>query len=78
MAIGKATASVLGLATVLAFSGAAGVSAFSYDEAHRRLAATLGWAAMPSPADTVTRTPAGYRAEVHNWELRGHRSRTPV
>jgi hypothetical protein len=35
----------------------------SYDDAHRRLAAALGWAALPSPADTVTRTARGYRAE---------------
>jgi stage II sporulation protein D len=42
---------------------AVGASAYSYDDAHRRLAAKLGWAALPSPADTVVRAPRGWRAE---------------
>jgi hypothetical protein len=33
-----------------------------YDDAHRRLAAELGWAALPSPADRVTRSAGGWRA----------------
>ncbi|HSD29776.1 MAG TPA: hypothetical protein VLL75_20905 [Vicinamibacteria bacterium] len=42
---------------------AAGASAYSYDDAHRRLAAKLGWAALPSPADTVVRAAGTWRAE---------------
>ena len=34
-----------------------------YDDAHRALAAVLGWDALPSPPDRVTRAGAGYRAE---------------
>ena len=34
-----------------------------YDDAHRALAAVLGWDALPSPPDRVTRAAAGYRAE---------------
>jgi hypothetical protein len=34
-----------------------------YDEAHERLAAALGWGAMPSPPERVARTGAGFRAE---------------
>jgi hypothetical protein len=34
-----------------------------YDEAHRALASVLGWDALPSPPDRVTRTAAGFRAE---------------
>jgi stage II sporulation protein D len=33
-----------------------------YDDAHRALATVLGWDALPSPPDRVTRTAAGYRA----------------
>ena len=35
----------------------------SYDEAHARLAAVLGWDALPSPADRVGRAGRGFRAE---------------
>jgi hypothetical protein len=41
-----------------------------YDEAHRRLAAILGWDALPSPADRVVRAPGGFRASGCG---RGHR-----
>jgi hypothetical protein len=41
----------------------AGVEALRYDDAHRRLAATLGWAALPSPATAVVREALGWRAE---------------
>ncbi len=34
-----------------------------YDEAHRRLAAVLGWDALPSPADRILHTAGGFRAE---------------
>ena len=34
-----------------------------YDDAHRALAAVLGWGALPSPPDRVTRTATGFRAE---------------
>ena len=34
-----------------------------YDDAHRALAAVLGWDALPSPPDRITRTADGYRAE---------------
>lgn len=34
-----------------------------YDDAHRRLAARLGWDAMPAPASRVMRTPRGFVAE---------------
>lgn len=34
-----------------------------YDDAHRALAAVLGWDALPSLPDRVTRTTAGFRAE---------------
>jgi hypothetical protein len=34
-----------------------------YDEAHRRLAAVLGWDALPSPADRILHTARGFRAE---------------
>jgi hypothetical protein len=34
----------------------------SYDEAHARLAAVLGWDALPSPADRVSRDGRGFRA----------------
>jgi len=34
-----------------------------YDDAHRALAAVLGWDALPSPPDRVTRAANGFRAE---------------
>jgi hypothetical protein len=34
-----------------------------YDDAHRALAAVLGWDALPSPPDRVTRTATGFSAE---------------
>jgi hypothetical protein len=34
-----------------------------YDDAHRALASVLGWDALPSPPDRVTRAAAGFRAE---------------
>ncbi len=34
-----------------------------YDDAHRTLASVLGWDALPSPPDHVTRAAAGFRAE---------------
>jgi stage II sporulation protein D len=34
-----------------------------YDDAHRALAAVLGWDALPSPPDHITRTAGGFRAE---------------
>jgi len=34
-----------------------------YDDAHRALASVLGWDALPSPPDHVTRAAAGFRAE---------------
>lgn len=42
----------------------------SYDDAHRRLAARLGWDAMPAPASRVSRTGAGFVAEGRGF---GHR-----
>jgi YD repeat-containing protein len=41
-----------------------------YDEAHRRLAVTLGWDALPSPADRIVPEGNGFRAEGVG---RGHR-----
>lgn len=35
----------------------------NYDDAHRRLAARLGWDAMPAPASRVTRGTQGFTAE---------------
>jgi hypothetical protein len=40
----------------------AGARVFTYDAAHRMLAASLGWDALPSPADAVARAPGGFRA----------------
>jgi stage II sporulation SpoD-like protein len=34
-----------------------------YDDAHRALASVLGWDALPSPPDRITRTANGFRAE---------------
>lgn len=48
----------------------AGLGSYSYDEAHRRLAAVLGWDALPSPADRVEATAEGWRASGVGW---GHR-----
>ena len=42
---------------------AQGSVAFSFDAAHPRLAPILGWNALPSPADRVSRTPSGYRVD---------------
>lgn len=42
----------------------------SYDEAHRRVAAVLGWDALPSPADAVEAIPGGWRVRGVGW---GHR-----
>jgi hypothetical protein len=36
---------------------------FNYDDIHRRLAARLGWDALPAPPSRVTRTAAGFTAE---------------
>jgi hypothetical protein len=36
---------------------------YGYDEAHRRIAAILGWDALPSPADRVELTDAGLRLQ---------------
>ena len=41
-----------------------------YDEAHRLVAAVLGWDALPSPADQVESTPGGFRLRGHG---HGHR-----
>lgn len=40
----------------------AGPREWLYDEAHRLLARRLGWGALPSPADRITREAAGFRA----------------
>lgn len=42
---------------------ASGTRSLLYDDAHRLLAGVLGWAALPSPATSVTRAAGGYRAE---------------
>jgi hypothetical protein len=42
----------------------------SYDEAHRRLAAVLGWEALPSPADAIESVEGGWRVRGVGW---GHR-----
>lgn len=42
---------------------ATGKESLSYDDAHRRLAASLGWAGLPSPALRVYRDGKGWRAE---------------
>jgi stage II sporulation protein D len=47
----------------IAVTTAAGREGLLYDEAHRRLAAELGWGAMPSPPDRIVRTAGGFRAE---------------
>jgi hypothetical protein len=54
----------------LALRTSAGTEAFDYDEIHRRLAAVLGWGALPSPATAVAREPGGWR--VSGFGL-GHR-----
>lgn len=36
---------------------------FPYDEVHRRIAAELGWDALPSPADRVEPVPGGFRVQ---------------
>jgi hypothetical protein len=47
----------------LALATSSGRREMLYDEAHRALAGAGGWAAMPSPADRVVRTAAGWTAE---------------
>jgi hypothetical protein len=47
---------------VLEVDTAKGRPAIRYDDAHRRLAAELGWGALPSPAERVTRSAGGWRA----------------
>ena len=42
---------------------ALGTSDLRYDEAHRRLAAVLGWSALPSPATRMAPVPGGFEAE---------------
>ena len=39
-----------------------GLCSYSYDAAHRQLAKSMGWGALPSPADTVEPVPGGWRA----------------
>ncbi len=48
----------------------AGLRRWSYDQAHRRLAAVLGWDALPSPADRVEAAEGAWRALGAGW---GHR-----
>jgi hypothetical protein len=36
---------------------------YGYDDAHRRIAAVLGWDALPSPADRVELTDEGLRLQ---------------
>jgi hypothetical protein len=50
--------------------GSATTIVLPYDEAHRRLAARMGWDAMPAPASRVSRTRAGFVAEGTGF---GHR-----
>jgi hypothetical protein len=47
----------------LAVETASGREALRYDDAHRRLASTLGWAAMPSPPHRIVREAGGFRGE---------------
>jgi hypothetical protein len=47
---------------VLEVDTARGRQAIRYDDAHRRLAAELGWGALPSPAFLVARSAGGWRA----------------
>ncbi len=51
-------------------SGSAMTIALTYDEVHRRLAARIGWDALPAPASRVSRTHAGFVAEGTGF---GHR-----
>lgn len=46
------------------------VRSLRYDPAHRRVAAVLGWDALPSPADSVEATAGGFRLRGHG---QGHR-----
>jgi hypothetical protein len=46
----------------LAVTTASGREALSWDATHARLAAVLGWGALPSPADRVARDGAAFRA----------------
>lgn len=47
---------------VLEVGSRTGLQTFRYDDAHRRLAARLGWGALPSPADHIERVAEGFRA----------------
>jgi stage II sporulation protein D len=47
----------------LAVETAAGTEALGYDDVHRRLAAALGWSALPSPATAVVREAGAWRIE---------------
>lgn len=47
-----------------------GTRRFRYDDAHRRLAAALGWDSLPSPADRVAPDGDGFTATGRGW---GHR-----
>lgn len=49
---------------------AAGARRFRYDDAHRRLAAALGWDCLPSPADRLAPDGDGFTATGRGW---GHR-----
>jgi hypothetical protein len=44
-------------------TGEGGPRVLHYDEAHRALAAVLGWASLPSPADRAFPLANGWRAE---------------
>ena len=46
----------------LRVTAASRTRSYRYDDAHRRLAAALGWDALPSPADRVEAEDGGYRA----------------
>lgn len=52
-------------------TGKSATADFNYDDAHRRLAARLGWDSMPAPASRVTRTAQGFTAEGVGF---GHRA----
>jgi hypothetical protein len=54
----------------LRVDGEGGAWSLRYDEVHRRLAAVLGWDALPSPADAVDPAPGGFIARGRGW---GHR-----
>jgi len=54
----------------LEVEGSEGRRLLRYDEVHRRIAAVLGWDALPSPASRVVRVQGGYRVQGVGW---GHR-----